>query len=39
MEVPKILEFINYVNKKKKIKLKDTDNINDLIKEILDYVS
>ena len=39
MEVPKILEFINYVNKKKKLNIKDTDNINDLIKEIVDYVS
>lgn len=39
MEVPKILEFINYVNKKKKININDTDNINDLIKEIIDYVS
>ena len=39
MEVPKILEFINYVKKKKKININDTDNINDLIKEIVDYVS
>ena len=39
MEVPKILEFINYANKKKKLNIKDTDNINDLIKEIVDYVS
>lgn len=39
MEVPKILEFINYVNKKNKIKLNDTDNINDLIKDIINYVS
>lgn len=38
MEVPKILEFINYVNKVKKLNLSDTNNINDLIKEIVDYV-
>ena len=34
-----ILEFINYVNKKKKNNFNDTDNINDLIKEIVNYVS
>lgn len=38
MEIPKILEFINYVNKKKKLNLKDTNNLNELIKEILKNV-
>lgn len=38
MEKPKILEFINYVKKEKNIKLKETNNINELIKDITNNV-
>ena len=38
MEIPKILEFINSVEKSKKIKLSYTDNIDELVSEIKNNV-